>query len=174
MNRTDDPMVPAGHRPLDRDRPFRLLVLCTHNSARSQMAEGWLRQLASETGVDLDVHSAGTERSRVKDEAIRVMGEAGVDLTGHASKRLDEVRDPWGFDVVLTVCDAAREACPVYPARTVRLHAGFPDPSGSDLDRWREVRDAIEVVARRLVRALAAGRPPTAADLEGTPDRPPA
>jgi len=137
----------------------RFLVLCTHNSARSQMAEGWLRHAAAAAGVDLEVWSAGTERSRVKPEAIEVMAEVGVDLGRHTSKRLDEVPDPWSFDVVLTVCDAAQESCPAYPARTTRLHAGFPDPSGHPLERWRAVRDAIGALSRELVAALAAGRP---------------
>jgi arsenate reductase (thioredoxin) len=141
----------------------RLLVLCTHNSARSQMAEGWLRHHAAAARIDLDVWSAGTERSRVKPEAVEVMAEVGVGLGAHTSKGLDEVPDPWTFDVVLTVCDAARESCPAYPARTTRLHVAFPDPSGHPLERWREVRDAIEALSRELVAALAAGGPGAAA-----------
>jgi len=139
----------------------RVLVLCTHNSARSQMAEGWLRHHAAEAGLDLDVCSAGTERTRVKPDAITVMGEVGIDLGAHASKRLDEVPDPWSFDVVLTVCDAAHETCPAYPARTTRLHVSFPDPSGHDLARWREVRDAIGAMGRSLVESLQRGETPT-------------
>ena len=145
----------------------RVLVLCTHNSARSQMAEGWLRRHAAARGLELDVHSAGTERTSVKPEAIAVMAEVGVDLSGHASKRLGDVPDLWAFDVVLTVCDAANEACPVYPARTTRVHAAFPDPSGQPLGRWRDVRDAIGGAMARLADALAAGRPPTAEVLTG-------
>jgi arsenate reductase (thioredoxin) len=139
----------------------RVLVLCTHNSARSQMAEGWLRHHAAQAGLDLDVWSAGTERTRVKPDAITVMGEVGIDLGAHTSKRLDEVPDPWSFDVVLTVCDAANEACPAYPARTTRLHVAFPDPSGHDLDRWREVRDAIGAMGKSLVESLQRGETPT-------------
>lgn len=146
----------------------RLLVLCTHNSARSQMAEGWLRLLAAARGLELDVHSAGTERTFVKPDAIAVMAEVGVDLSTHTSKRLDEVADPWAFDVVLTVCDSANEACPVYPARTTRLHVAFPDPSGHPLERWRVVRDAIGAAMVRLVDALAAGRAPTEAEVAGS------
>ena len=137
-------------------------MLCTHNSARSQMAEGWLRRHAAARGLELDVHSAGTERTSVQPEAIAVMGEVDVDLSGHASKRLGDVPDPWAFDVVLTVCDAANEACPVYPARTTRLHVPFPDPSGQPLERWRDVCDAIGSAMARLADALATGRPPTA------------
>jgi arsenate reductase len=145
----------------------RVLVLCTHNSARSQMAEGWLRRHAAERGLEVDVHSAGTERTFVKPDAITAMAEVGVDLSTHTSKRLDEVADPWAFDVVLTVCDSANEACPVYPARTTRLHVAFPDPSGHPLERWRTVRDAIGRAMARLVDALAEGRVPTGAEVAG-------
>ncbi len=116
---------------------MRILVLCTHNSARSQMAEGWLRHHAREAGLEADIHSAGTEATRVKPEAVEAMREVGVDISGHASKTLHDLPDPWGFDLVLTVCDAANEACPAYPARTTRLHVSFPDPSGQDPERWR-------------------------------------
>jgi arsenate reductase (thioredoxin) len=143
----------------------RVLILCTHNSARSQMAEGWIRHHAAAADLPLDVWSAGTERTSVKSEATQVMAEVGVDLTTHTSKRLDEVPEPWSFDVVLTVCDAAAEACPVYPASTHRLHVAFPDPSGQGLERWREVRDAIGALGARLVAALAGGRTPSEADL---------
>lgn len=145
-----------------------MLVLCTHNSARSQMAEGWLRRHAAGRGLELDVHSAGTEKTFVKPDAISAMAEVGVDLTAHASKRLDEVADPWAFDVVLTVCDSANEACPVYPAHTTRMHVAFPDPSGHPLERWREVRDAIGDAMARLVDALAAGRIPTEEEVAGS------
>jgi arsenate reductase len=139
----------------------RILVLCTHNSARSQMAEGWLRHHAREARVDADIQSAGTEATRVKPEAIEVMREVGIDLSAHASKTLHDVPDPWSFDVVLTVCDAANEACPAYPARTTRLHVSFPDPSGEGLERWRAVRDAIGEASRKLTHALAEGRNPS-------------
>ena len=143
----------------------RVLILCTHNSARSQMAEGWVRHRAASAGVDLDVRSAGTERTRVKPDAITVMAEVGIDLGTHTSKRLDEVPDPWSFDVVITVCDAANETCPAYPARTTRLHVSFPDPSGHDLARWREVRDAIGAMSERLIELLGRGETPTEAAL---------
>lgn len=143
----------------------RVLVLCTHNSARSQMAEGWIRRHALEAGLDLDVHSAGTERTAVKPDAITVMDEVGIDLGDHRSKRLDEVPDPWSFDLVITVCDAAAETCPAYPASTTRLHVAFPDPSGGSLERWREVRDRIGRMSRALVRTLGADGVPDAATL---------
>jgi arsenate reductase (thioredoxin) len=148
----------------------RILVLCTHNSARSQMAEGWIRRHAAEAGLPADVWSAGTERTRVKPDAVTVMREVGIDVSGHTSKRLDEVDDPWSFDVVLTVCDAANETCPTYPARATRLHVAFPDPSGQGLDAWRSVRDEIGHMSRRLVTTLATGQAPTEASLRGAPE----
>jgi arsenate reductase len=139
---------------------MRLLVLCTHNSARSQMAEGWLRYHAAMLGLEVEVYSAGTEKTFVKPEAVTVMNEVGIDLTDHTSKRLDELPDPWNFDLVLTVCDSAAEACPAYPAKTTRLHVAFPDPSGEPLPRWREVRDALGEMSRRLTEQLARGETP--------------
>ena len=138
----------------------RLLVLCTHNSARSQMAEGWLDYHAAELGLRAEVFSAGTEKTFVKPEAVTVMQEVGISLSGHSSKTLFELPDVW-FDVVLTVCDSANEACPAYPAQTTRLHVSFPDPSGKPLETWREVRDAVGVTCRRLVETLQAGNTPT-------------
>ena len=138
--------------------PLRLLVLCTHNSARSQMGEGWIRHHASRLELDAEVWSAGTEATRVKPDAIAVMREVGIDLSGHASKTLWDVPDPLSFDVVLTVCDDANETCPAYPADTTRLHVSFPDPSGNDLATWRDVRDALGDTARRLVEVLARGQ----------------
>ena len=123
----------------------RVLVLCTHNSARSQMAEGLLRTLASDR---FEVASAGTEATRVHPLAIRAMDELGIDLRGHRSKTVDAfLEEPW--DVVITVCDGANERCPIFPGRTQRLHWSFEDPSaasGSDDERlavFRRVRDAI-------------------------------
>lgn len=103
----------------------RVLILCTHNSARSQMAEGFLRHMA---GDRFDVASAGTERTEVRAEAIESMRKRGIDITAHQSKTLDRFLDkPW--DYVITVCDAANESCPVFPHATHRLHWSFPDPS---------------------------------------------
>ncbi len=136
---------------------MRLLVLCTHNSARSQMAEGWLKHYAAELGLGAEVFSAGTEKAFVKPEAVTVMQEVGVDLSSHTSKTLFELPDRWSFDVVLTVCDSANEVCPTYPAQTTRLHVPFPDPTGQPLETWRKVRDAIGVTCQRLVKTLKAG-----------------
>lgn len=139
------------------DGGVRLLVLCTHNSARSQMAEGWLRDLCRRTSFDAEVWSAGTEKTAVKPEAIKVMREVGIDLSEHRSKALEDLPDTCCFDLVLTVCDSANEACPVYPASTLRLHHAFPDPTDEPLERWREVRDAIGALCCRLVAALQCG-----------------
>lgn len=136
---------------------MRILVLCTHNSARSQMAEGWLRHYATEMGLNAEVFSAGTEATRVKPDAVTVMAEVGIDLGGNSSKTLNDLPDPWNFDVVLTVCDSANETCPSYPVKTTRLHVAFPDPSGEGLARWREVRDALAETSRTLVRVLVEG-----------------
>ena len=123
----------------------RVLVLCTHNSARSQMAEGFLRAWA---GDRFEVASAGTEATRVHPLAIRAMAEAGIDLGAYTSKSLDRfVAEPW--DVVITVCDSANEGCPVFPAHTTRIHWSFEDPSratGTEDERlavFRRVRDEI-------------------------------
>ena len=139
-------------------RPLRLLVLCTHNSARSQLVEGWLRHYLVGLNLDVEVWSAGTEKTRVKPEATMVMNEVGVNLAGHYSKTLYELPDPWNFDLVITVCDAAAETCPAYPAKTHRLHVSLPDPSGKPLAEWRRVRDASGRLARSLAESLAAGR----------------
>jgi arsenate reductase (thioredoxin) len=135
-----------GERGVNKQR---VLFLCTHNSARSQMAEGWLRSMA---GDRFDVASAGTEGTRVHPLAIRAMAEVGVDLRGHTSKSVDQLLDqPW--DYVITVCDAANEACPIFPKKVSRLHWSFPDPSqasGTEDEQlivFRQVRDRIK---RRL------------------------
>jgi arsenate reductase (thioredoxin) len=123
----------------------RVLFLCTLNSARSQMAEGFLRAIA---GDRFEVESAGTEQTRVHPLAIRAMEEVGVDLGGHRSKTLDRFLDqPW--DHVITVCDSANERCPIFLRGVRRLHWSFDDPSratGSDDERlqaFRRVRDEI-------------------------------
>lgn len=160
---------PSGGSPASdaAARPLRLLILCTHNSARSQMGEGWLRHHANAVGLDAEVWSAGTEATRVKPDAITVMDEVGIDLRDHTSKTLWDVPDPWTFDLALTVCDDANERCPSYPAETTRLHVSFPDPSGKGLDAWREVREALRVTMLRLAEALARGDTPTEAMLAG-------
>jgi len=123
----------------------RVLILCTGNSARSQMAEGLLRH---DAGDRFEVFSAGTRPSTVRPEAITVMGELGIDLSGHHSKHVDSFAGQ-SFDYVLTVCDNARESCPVFPGPTVSIHRSFQDPailSGSAENKialFRRVRDQI-------------------------------
>jgi arsenate reductase (thioredoxin) len=132
----------------------RVLFLCTHNSARSQMAEGLLRHLA---GDRFQAFSAGTEATRVRPLAIMAMEEIGVDISRQESKTLDRyLNEP--FDYVITVCDDANEACPFFPGAQGRLHWSFEDPSraeGSEEERlavFRSVRDRIgERVQAELV-----------------------
>jgi arsenate reductase (thioredoxin) len=127
------------------EQPTRVLVLCTHNSARSQMAEALLRSLGEGR---YEVASAGTEATRVNPYAVAAMREVGIDISGARSKHLNEFVER-EFDYVITVCDSAAEACPMFPGPARRVHWSFPDPSeadGSDdekLATFREVRDAI-------------------------------
>jgi arsenate reductase len=140
---------------------IRILVLCTHNSARSQMGEGWLRKLCQDANVEAEIWSAGTEKTLVKPPAIEVMGEIGIDLTTHTSKTIPEVPDSDRVDAVVTVCDSANDACPLFPGQTRRYHISLPDPSGHDMDRWRRSRDQIGRVMTVFVQALANGDWPT-------------
>ena len=123
----------------------RILVLCTGNSARSQMAEGLLRH---DFGDTIDVFSGGTVPSRVRREAIAVMKELGIDISGHRSKHVDEFKGQ-SFDDVVTVCSAAEARCPVFPGSARRHHRDFPDPvaerSSEDrrLEMFRRVRDDL-------------------------------
>jgi arsenate reductase len=139
---------------------LRVLFLCTHNSARSQMAEGLLRHLA---GDRFEVMSAGTEAASVRPETIAVMAELSVDISGQDSKTLDRYLDE-PFDYVITVCDAANEACPVFPGAKKRLHWSFRDPSRATgdeerrLEVFREVRD--EILARIEKDLVPVGREP--------------
>lgn len=130
--------------PDERDS---VLFVCTHNSARSQMAEGLLRD---GFGDRFEVFSAGTEKTRVRPQAIAVMEERNVDLSEHQSQTIEEVTEGRTFDYVVTVCDSAREACPYLPARKANLHHSFEDPSaasGSEEEKlavFRRVRDEID------------------------------
>lgn len=123
----------------------RVLILCTGNSARSQMAEGLLRH---DAGERFDVESAGSNPGHVRPEAIAVMKEVGIDLSGHRSKHVDEFANE-SFDYVLTVCDNARESCPIFPGHGNRFHKAFDDPAvlqGTEQERlalFRRVRDEI-------------------------------
>ena len=123
----------------------KILFICTHNSARSQMAEGFLRELY---GNKFDAYSAGTHPSCVNPFAIEVMKEKNIDLSHHTSKSIDQFRE-MKFDYVITVCDGAREACPVFPNGKKLLHKQFEDPSqgrGDEEEKealFRRVRDEI-------------------------------
>jgi arsenate reductase len=123
----------------------RVLFICTHNSARSQMAEGLLRHLKNDR---FEVFSAGTEATFVRPMAIQAMAELGIDISQQQSKTLDRYLNQL-FDDVITVCDTAAEACPVFPGAARRHHWSFEDPSkasGSDLEKlqvYRQVRDRI-------------------------------
>jgi len=122
----------------------KVLFICTHNAARSQMAEGYLR---AKYGDRYEAFSAGTEISRVHPMAIEVMKEIGIDISGHHSKLLDEFSGK-GIEIAVTVCDAGKKVCPFFPAKTI-LEKSFPDPSGftgSDEEiraGFRRVRDEI-------------------------------
>ena len=131
----------------------RVLILCTGNSARSQMAEGLLREMA---GDRFDVYSAGSKPSVVNPLAIEAMHEIGIDISRHRSKHLDIFRAQ-PFDYVITVCDQAAETCPTFPGKATRLHWSFPDPAlaqGSHDEKlavFRDVRDRIQqTLADRL------------------------
>ena len=137
----------------------RVLFLCTHNSARSQMAEGLLRNMA---GDRFDVFSAGTERTYVQPLAIDAMREIGIDITAQTSKTLDELEGQT-FDYVITVCDRANESCPILPGTTERIHWSFEDPTaatGTDEQRlraFRTVRDAFQQRLRIFLTLAAKG-----------------
>lgn len=142
----------------DETTPRRVLFLCTHNSARSQMAEGLLRALG---GDRFAAFSAGTEATHVRPLAIRAMAELGIDVAQQESKTLERyLREP--FDEVITVCDAANEACPYFPGAANRRHWPFDDPSKAtgteeeQLTVYRRVRDAIRArIERELLRLEA-------------------
>ncbi|MBI3951619.1 MAG: arsenate reductase ArsC [Acidobacteria bacterium] len=138
-------------------RKKRVLFLCTGNSARSQMAEGLLRHMA---GDRFEVHSAGTNPVGVNPLAIEAMREIEVDISHHTSKSLGQfLNDP--FDFVITVCDRARESCPIFPGDAVHLHWSFDDPAaveGSQKERLRAFRSVRDELAARL-RLFVAAQP---------------
>lgn len=139
---------------------MRLLFLCTGNACRSQMAEGWARALLGEV---FEVHSAGVDPHGLDPRAVTVMAEAGVDIGRHRSKRLEDL-PPGRFDLVITVCDRAREACVIPPAASRVLHRGFDDPpflarsattEEDALVSYRRVRDEIRAFVLALPKLLA-------------------
>jgi len=137
---------------------LKVLFLCTGNSCRSQMAEGWARHLKSDA---IEAYSAGIEPHGLDPRAVRVMAEVGVDISGHRSKHIEELRGIQ-FDYVVTVCNRAHESCPLFPGKTKVVHVGFDDPprlarqakdEHEALSHYRRVRDEI----RRFIESLPEG-----------------
>jgi len=139
-------------------QPMRVLFLCTHNSSRSQMAEGLLR---ARGGAAYEVFSAGTESRVVHPLAIKAMREIGIDISRHRSKGLEEFRSQPPMDLVVTVCDEAAEACPAFPHARRQIHWSFTDPSrveGNEEERlaaFRHVRDLIAVRLKQFLNERA-------------------
>ena len=142
-----------------KSHKYRVLFLCTGNSCRSQMAEGWARHLH---GSVFDAYSAGTQKTVINNHAVTMMAEAGVDISYHYSKIINDLRD-FRFDFVFTVCDHAAQACPVFPGLTVIEHHPFDDPpalaktANTEHDRqkhYRRVRDEIRAWVNDLPASL--------------------
>jgi len=131
----------------------KILVLCTGNSCRSQLAEGYLRNFAGERA---EIYSAGVETHGVNPRAIATMKEDGIDISGHTSNNVNEYSDI-DFDLIITVCDNARERCPVFPAKTTQLHHNFPDPAkaqGTEEEiaaEFRNVREMIKTYCQQII-----------------------
>lgn len=132
----------------------KILVLCTGNSCRSQIAEGYLRHFANGSAR---VYSAGIETHGVNPKAIAVMKEDGIDISGHTSNNIDEYNGV-DFDFVITVCDNAKENCPFFPSKSQRFHYNFPDPAkaqGTDVEvmnEFRSVRDEIKKYTEKFIK----------------------
>jgi arsenate reductase len=138
---------------------LKILFLCTGNSCRSQMAEGWARHLKSDS---IEPCSAGIETHGLNPKAVQVMAEAGVDISGHKSKHIDEFKQVQ-FDYVVTVCGHANEHCPVFGGKTKTIHIGFDDPprlsqdaknEQEALDCYRRVRDEIKAFVKTLPESI--------------------
>ncbi|MHC4836516.1 MAG: arsenate reductase ArsC [Planctomycetota bacterium] len=138
---------------------LKVLFLCTGNSCRSQMAEGWTRHLKADV---IEAYSAGVETHGLNPNAVQVMAEAGVDISGHKSQHIDEFNDIQ-LDVVITVCGHAHESCPVFSGTTKVVHTGFDDPpklakeastEEEALDCYRRVRDEIRAFVETLPKSL--------------------
>ena len=131
----------------------RILVLCTGNSCRSQIAEGYLQYFAK---AKAEVYSAGIETHGVNPKAVAVMKEDGIDISHHTSNNVDEYRNI-DFDYVITVCDNAKEQCPVFPSKAKMFHQNFPDPAKSTgteeeiLEQFRQVRQMIKSYSQNFV-----------------------
>ena len=131
----------------------KVLVLCTGNSCRSQIAEGYLRHFAGDKAA---IYSAGIETHGVNPKAIEIMKEDGIDISNHTSNHIDEYRDI-DFDYVITVCDNAKESCPYFPSNAIKFHYNFPDPAKAVGDEqevmyeFRKVREMIKAYAKDFV-----------------------
>jgi len=134
----------------------KILVLCTGNSCRSQMAEGYLRYFAKDKA---EIYSAGVEVHGVNPRAIEIMKEDGIDISNHTSNHIDEFSAE-KFDLVITVCDNAKENCPYFPNSAQRFHQNFPDPAKANgteseiKNQFREVRDLIKAFSKEFVEKL--------------------
>jgi arsenate reductase len=137
---------------LKSDKKLKILFLCTGNSCRSQMAEGWAKALKGDV---VEAYSAGIETHGLNPNAVKVMAEAGVDITSHKSQLLEELNDI-DFDYVVTVCGHAHETCPVFPSNAKVVHVGFDDPPNlaAKLDCYRRVRDQIRKFIETLPESL--------------------
>jgi arsenate reductase len=139
---------------------INVLFLCTGNSCRSQIAEGWANHLKSDV---IEAYSAGIRPIGINPKTIKVMAEAGVDISDHTSKNIDDLAGI-DFDYVVTVCDNAREQCPVFPGRAKQIHKAFDDPyfaTGSEeqiLTEFRKVRDQIKDYIEKLPEILTSGK----------------
>lgn len=131
----------------------KILILCTGNSCRSQIAEGYMKFFA---GNKAEVYSAGVETHGVNPKAISIMKEDGIDISNHTSNNIDEYTDI-DFDFVITVCDNAKERCPFFPTKAAKFHYNFPDPAkatGTDseiMEQFRSVRELIKTYCRNFV-----------------------
>jgi arsenate reductase len=131
----------------------RILVLCTGNSCRSQIAEGYLKHFAKNKA---EVHSAGVETHGVNPKAITVMKEDGIDISHHTSNNINEYRNI-DFDFVITVCDNAKERCPIFPSKAKQFHHNFPDPAKTTgrekevLQQFRNVRDEVRAYCKKFI-----------------------
>lgn len=144
---------------------LKILFLCTGNSCRSQMAEGWARSLKAD---EIEAYSAGTESHGLNPHAVKVMAEAGVDISGHKSKTVADLESK-EFDYVITVCSDADQNCPIFPGKAVKIHHGFDDPprlarsaktEEEVLSHYRRVRDEIRDFVMTLPEALPGSNRP--------------
>lgn len=132
----------------------KVLVLCTGNSCRSQMAEGWLRHFAANQA---EIYSAGVETHGVNPKAIEVMKEAGIDISQHTSNNMEEYINI-DFDYIITVCDNAKERCPYFPGNAKKIHQNFPDPYNASgtaeaiMDEFRRVRGMVKEFSEKFVK----------------------